>query len=1094
MNTKDIYNLNKDSIPNNNNFSTLQNNLNKNIHDNDLLYRSNSYNETHLNLKNDISTVNSTHNSELYNYQNSMSSLHTTHENELMYNTNNINENNVSIPIPLNNSNNFENITTNNESQTFINNNEKKIIEVTKKIPLIRLYVFVKQFKAKCVFKILYQISYILNLFDLNKRRNFINSIPLKLPKILENLLLINFPIKLIESIIPNYKNYHIPTTQEIIAPFLELIISLTSIPANVSELSYDTNENSNQSDNGENKSEKDTSSKCSMSPLLLPQSELPCKNSPESVRIIQTPSTFLYNNDEDCHSNLESNQNFDTEKFNYSIKEDNLNYIDEIIDSTSIESNPSNSYRLSKQHRQLHIQIPTPTTPPIPCNRNDMNLEMMNSMSNKEFIPNNENGETPYNFLANNMKIQSNLTLFPLSPYITLNNSDFETDIKPETIPNNTTADNASPSKASFSSTPKQKTTSPIAATLSTVAASIAALKSSSTSSKHNESSLSKVEKRNLSMIKNSNIVKNIVKSFEEINSFYKNSLLETTEKTNTTKSAKGNGKKFDNDLSEDNNSDDNNENENNKQNEVIEEKKENQPEEDIKEKELEEEEEENIDENTALTAKDKMKINEACDKVILESRFIQESDFDDIEESTKLLNSYIYDNNNGNILINDGMTEIIKDFSLENTFSENSDDDESNSEISNAIFNSLTNVEDLDIARLTILLIENFVKLSDVEKEEFLNSEYFELIKNHVMNIQNDNEIEFSSIFKDPKMLNEFESHIEALQQCVKERDDIINYYYQEIVNERIQNEKLLIFCENEQLEREETNKIISGLTKKIEMEEDYIKKLEVRCDMLIEKIKKYQSCCKHYEKSISLLSSNKSNSLKLINSQNFETSHSPNPFLANPPSFVPSAAAITAATGVSSSTTSTPIHNDSGRPTIAHLINKLSCEKISKNEEIQYLKSLLKSYNGKHIYLNENVIKKQIIEKTQPSSSQSIPATVNEVPVIPVSTGKDLTGKQMMMEKYFNDEKQLAKMEETLIVSDGEDHEESDEIEEEEDIIKNSKSIDLSIIDDLNIFNEKHYQERILNKHQGYGKPLEKDMTEEDNFSEYAPTLVN
>jgi hypothetical protein len=324
---------------------------------------------------------------------------------------------------------------------------------------------------------------------------------------------------------------------------------------------------------------------------------------------------------------------------------------------------------------------------------------------------------------------------------------------------------------------------------------------------------------------------------------------------------------------------------------------------------------------------------------------------------------------------------------------------------------------------------------------------------------------------------MLNEFESHIEALQQCVKERDDIINYYYQEIVNERIQNEKLLVFCENEQLEREETNKIISGLTKKIEMEEDYIKKLEVRCDMLIEKIKKYQSCCKHYEKSISLLSGNKPNALKLINTQNFESTS----LLNNPPSFVPTAASVAAAAA-------SPI-DPNGRPGIVHLINKLSCEKISKNEEIQYLKSLLKSYNGKHIYINENVIKRQIIEKTMASSSQSIPATIDGVPVIPVNPVKDIPGKKMMMEKYFNDEKQLAKMEETIVVSDEEEEDRTPENEDDE-ILQNRKSIDLSIIDDLNIFNEKHYEEKVLHKHQ---RSIEKEISD-DNFSEYAPTLVN
>jgi len=416
-----------------------------------------------------------------------------------------------------------------------------------------------------------------------------------------------------------------------------------------------------------------------------------------------------------------------------------------------------------------------------------------------------------------------------------------------------------------------------------------------------------------------------------------------------------------------------------------------------------------------------------------------------------------------------NDGMTEIIKDFSLENNFSDNNEDSESNSEVSNNVFSSIVNLEDLDISRLTILLIESFVKLSDYEKEEFMRSEYFDLIKNHVINIKNDKNVELNELFKDPKMLNEFEFHIEALQQCIKERDDIINYYYQEIVNERIQNEKLLVFCENEQLERKETNKIISGLTKKIEMEEDYIKKLEVRCEMLIEKVKKYQSCCKHYEKSISILSNNKPNAMKWMN---------------NTPNFVPAPTSSTTSVGAS------PIDPNS-KPSIAQLINQLNCEKISKNEEIQYLKSLLRSYNGKHIYINENVIKKQIIEKTMASTSQTVPATINGVPVIPVNPEKELPGKKMMMEKYFNDEKQFAKMEDTIIVSDGEEEKRTPENEDDE-ILQNRKSIDLSIIEDLNIFNEKHYQEKVLHKHQKYG---EKDYSEDDDtLSDNAPTLVN
>ena len=75
---------------------------------------------------------------------------------------------------------------------------------------------------------------------------------------------------------------------------------------------------------------------------------------------------------------------------------------------------------------------------------------------------------------------------------------------------------------------------------------------------------------------------------------------------------------------------------------------------------------------------------------------------------------------------------------------------------------------------------------------------------------------------------------------------------------------------------------------------------------------------------------------------------------------------------------------------------------------------MKSLLKSYNGKHIYINENVIKRQIIEKTMASSSQGIPTAIDGVPVIPVNPVKNIPGKKMMMEKYFNDEKELTKVE--------------------------------------------------------------------------------
>jgi len=610
--------------------------------------------------------------------------------------------------------------------------------------------------------------------------------------------------------------------------------------------------------------------------------------------------------------------------------------------------------------------------------------------------------------------------------------------------------------------------------------------------------------------------MVKNIVKNFEEINNFYQNALLEAAEKTNNTKSGKRNNNRVYG--SRDNNEGNSSDNESNIEDILDEEKQTEEPGEEKEEMEMEEEEEKEyddvvgdnmndeieMDDNIILSDQDKIKINEDCDRMIYESNFIHDSDFVNLKESTHvmndnnshLMNGYMNDFNGSG---NDGMTEIIKDFSIENGFNESGDDSENGSEVSGNVFNSVVNIEDLDITHLTILLIENFIRLSDTEKDEFLNSEYFELIKSNVMNIQNDSELEFSRVFKDPKMLNEFESHIEALQQCVKERDDIINYYYQEIVNERIQNEKLLIFCENEQLEREETNKIISGLSKKIEMEEDYIKKLEVRCDMLIEKIKKYQSCCKHYEKSISLLSGNKANSLKLLNTQN----------LNNPPSYVPTATAMTSATY----STINPVTGEVGRPGIAQLINKLNYEKISKNEEIQYLKSLLKSYNGKHIYINENLIKKQIIEKTQPLATQSIPATIDDVPVIPMNananttttataTDNNLNGKQMMMEKYFNDEKQFARMEETIVVSDGDGESSSSsrrslkEIEEEDDDIlaRSSKSIDLSIIDDLNIFNEKHYHEKMLNKHhKEYTKSYDKEIPD-DNFSEYAPTLVN
>jgi len=279
-----------------------------------------------------------------------------------------------------------------------------------------------------------------------------------------------------------------------------------------------------------------------------------------------------------------------------------------------------------------------------------------------------------------------------------------------------------------------------------------------------------------------------------------------------------------------------------------------------------------------------------------------------------------------------------------------------------------------------------------------------------------------------------------------------------------------------------------------------------------------------------------------------------------------FVPSAASIVAAanndvnvntstnvlssssTQSSISSTSTMVNNNSENESqqgIANFINKLSCEKISKNEEIQYLKSLLKSYNGKHIYINENVIKRQIIEKTIPSTSQSIPASIDDVPVIPINVkstkakvnlktksksgiSKDLTDKRMMIEKYLNDEKQQhdEKIENTIVISDNEleiginknnnyyynkdnnnDNDNSDENDKsknkkggvddvDDDLLKNiGKSIDLSIIEDLNIFNEKHYQEKILNKHQEYTKSHNiKDLHEDDTFSENSPTLVN
>jgi len=1071
MNTKDYYNNYNKGTSINHNYSTSSHNnvLNNNTQDNILF----------INNKNQsLSIQTNIYDNNLLNNQNDLSNLnyiYPTHTNEIIQKTNQVSltpYNYERNPIIKNNENTILTIPSNNINKE----NENKIIEATNKIPIIRFYVFIKKLKAKCVLRFLYQISYILNLLDLNKRRNFINSIPFKLPKIVERIFLINFPIKVIESILSNYRNYRIPTTQEIIAPFLELIANLSLIPVSTNQLPSSVNGNNNRSFDSLNKSERGSSS---MSPLLLPQSELPCRNSPENTYIIQTPTTFL-NNNENSQRNLDTKQKFDNSNYNNDDinRRNNIDYIDNIINNNSLENH--DTYHLSKHHKD------------IPSNKQQLKDAIMN-IPTTELKPKNknENKETPYNFLENNMMLQSNLTLFPLSPYITLNNTDFDTEIKSEST--NTKSDNSkanSEKTLSISTSPNFETIQnvPVSAvppsattTLSTVAASIAALKSSSSSDKQIGSSLSKIEKKNLSIIKNSNIVKNIVKNFEEINNYYKNALLEAEEKTNNTKSAKRTYKKYgSNDSNDSNDNNDDNEIENNDNASILEEEKQmEEPEDEIENVEDEEVieemiEEEDEEENIILTEQDRMRINEACDKVISESKFMQEADMVDIKESTNLMNSYIYDfNTNGN----DGITEIIKDFSLENNFSDSNEDSESNSEVSNNIFSSIVNIEDLDITRLTILLIESFVKLTDSEKEEFLSSEYFDLIKNHVMNIQNDEELELNSIFKDPKMLNEFESHIEALQQCVKERDDIINYYYQEIVNERIQNEKLLVFCENEQLEREETNKIITGLTKKIEMEEDYIKKLEVRCDMLIEKIKKYQSCCKHYEKSISLLSGNKPNALKLLNTQNFESAA----LLNNPPSFVPTAASVAAAAAAS------PI-DPNGRPGIAHLINKLSCEKISKNEEVQYLKSLLKSYNGKHIYINENVIKKQIIEKTMASSSQSIPATIDGVPVISVNPGKDLPGKKMMMEKYFNDEKQLSKMEETIVVSDEE--EERTPENEDDEILQNRKSIDLSIIDDLNIFNEKHYEEKVLHKHQ---RSVEREFSD-DNFSEYAPTLVN
>eukprot|EP00833_Pecoramyces_ruminatium_P016606 jgi/Orpsp1_1/1190638/evm.model.d7180000080283.1 len=847
MNSQNYYNYNQGNSSIYNNYSHLQNNTsNINYQDNNILYLNqiNSNIQNNNFNQNDISsTIN-------------MKSLSSNDDNDLS-NKNIILSSNYNNNLTYNHSNNNISMISNNHNNNPDDNYDSKITEVTKKIPLIRFYVFVKKLKAKCVFSILYQISYILSLLDINKRINFINSMPFKLPNFLQKIFLINLPIKVIEAILPSYKNYHIPTTQEIIAPFLELIINLSSIPVGIQSKSNRNDYRSYEVTTYHNKDEKSNNS---MSPLFLPQSELPCHNSPENTHIIQTPSVFLNDN---TNINEEMKNHLDALKIDENMNKININY-------ESSHENINNSYNYNIKHQRTNNSSFNEIK-----NDNVRNEQFENNVPLKLTIPkkenSNDNSESPYNFLANNMKLQSNLTLFPLSPYITLNNSDFDTSI--ESIsnhsPNNQNVDtsnnnsnvkiNKSPiteSSQNFS-TAINVTSSP-AATLSTVAASIAALKSSSSSSKYNETSFSRNEKRNLSMIKGSNIVKNIVKNFEEINTFYKNSLLKAAENINNTKSAKRSSSKKS--SNSDNINDDNNDsiNNNDSDNDI---ESESILEEEICQEPLNDIElinNDNIDEilslcdnndnnsnsdknENILSSKDKLFNSELKYDITEPPTFLKESDLATIRESTAILNSYYYDPNI-NINENEGMTEIIKDFSLE----ENGEDSESsNSEVSNAIFNSLINVEDLDITRLTILLIENFVKLSDTEKEEFLNSEYFDLIKNHVMNIQNDEEIEFRNVFKDPKMLNEFESHIEALQQCVKERDDIINYYYQEIVNERIQNEKLLIFCENEQLEREETNKIISGLSKKIEMEEDYIKKLEVRCEMLIEKIKKYQSC---------------------------------------------------------------------------------------------------------------------------------------------------------------------------------------------------------------------------------------------------------
>jgi hypothetical protein len=1163
MNTEDINNFKKDNYS----FDFYKN---INYQDNNIIL--------YKNQKQSLYNKDNNYASQIINNQNDMSTTininsFSPQENELI-SANNIfrasdydkNINNISISSKNNihNNNNYHNNYNNHEICYDI-----KIIEATKKIPIIRFYVFIKKLKAKCIIKILYQISYILSLFDINKRINILNSIPFQLPIILQKIFLINFPIKVIRSIIPDYKNYHIPTTQEIVAPFLELIISLSSVPIirnpvsnnHVNELLHHSNENNyplyenvNNNDAYQNKNEKENNSKFTMSPLVLPQTELPCKNSPENIRIIQTPSTFLNKDATQC--NLETKKNVDHSKSNevqvnsHSIFSSNKVSNDNIF--TELFSNDSNL------KHNINTLPEKKTMTDVSINSNGI-LNDNNSIIN---INSKNDSEAPYNFLANNMKLQSNLTLFPLSPYITLKNSDFETDIPPissesSNDKNTLNLSNANGMSVSSISSSNQTTTLNVstspAATLSTVAASIAALKCSSTSSKHNESSLSKKEKRNLSMIKGSNIVKNIVKNFEEINAFYKNSLLKAAENINNTKLAKRNSSKksnnsennnkINNEVEIDNYSKENDENI--EKESILEDEIRQEPIEDIElisnndiDNILVNNDNENNKNENILSNEDRLLESETNFELSDPPAFLKESDLATIRESTAILNSY-YCDPNVNFNGNEGITEIIKDFSLEEN-DEADSETSSNSEVSNAIFNSLVNIEDLDITRLTILLIESFVKLSDTEKDEFLNSEYFDLIKSHVMNIQNDDEIEFNNVLKDPKMLNEFESHIEALQQCVKERDDIINYYYQEIVNERIQNEKLLIFCENEQLERQETNKVISGLTQKIEMEEDYIKKLEVRCEMLIEKIKKYQSCCKHYEKSISLLSGKKANSLKLINTQNIDNWKmndlteplSATSILTNPPSFTPTASQTVAASAAlsnykdypvnvnnnakleksssscSNSSSSSTLNNEAAsRPTIAHLINKLSCEKISKNEEIQYLKSLLKSYNGKHIYINENVIKREIIKKTI-SDSQSIPATVETVPVIPVSVGNPNTetkklssSKKMMMEKYLDDENQYSKIENTLVVNDDEDVEEQEKnemefiVEEDDenddnDLMKNGgKSIDLSIIDDLNIFNEKHYQEKVLNKHQEYIKSYD-----EDTFSEYAPTLVN